>query len=89
MRQLCRTVILALYVAACDSTGPNVSLARELALNRLEWQNQHIHEYTFDYNVACYCLIQPVRIVVLADTVRSAILLSTGAVYAVAGTAYN
>ena len=85
MRQLCRTALLALLAASCNSMGPAFNPAQELVVHRSQWRKANIHDYTFDYTVLGQAIGPSVRIIVLADTVRSASRLDTGAACPVAG----
>ena len=80
MRQICRTVILMLVVVSCESTGPLISPEVRLAAQQAKWRQQGIHDYSFDYTIAgVWVAPPPVRIVVIADTVRSVTVIATGA----------
>lgn len=86
MRQICRAVILMLLVVSCESTGPLFSPEVRLAVQQAQWRQQGIHDYSFDYAFSgVWVAPPPVRIVVIADTVRSATVIATGAQVPIAG----
>src|ERR1700719_130426 len=86
MRQICRAVILMLLVVSCESTGPLFSPEVRLAVQQAQWRQQGIHDYSFDYAFSgAWVAPPPVRIVVIADTVRSATVIATGAQRPIAG----
>ena len=86
MRQICRAVILMLLVVSCESTGPSFSPEVRLAMHQAQWRQQGIHDYSFDYAFSgAWVAPPPVRIAVIADTVRSATVIATGAQVPIAG----
>ncbi len=86
MRQICRAVMLMLLVVSCESTGPLFSPEVRLAVQQAQWRQQGIHDYNFDYAFSgAWVAPPPVRIVVIADTVRSATVIATGAQRPIAG----
>ena len=86
MRQICRAVILMLLVVSCESTGPLFSPEVRLAVQQAQWRQQGIHDYRFDYAISgVWVAPPPVRIAVIADTVRSATVIATGAQVPIAG----
>jgi len=85
MSQICRAVILMLVVVSCESTGPLFSPEVRLAVQQAQWRQQGIHDYSFDYAIAgVWVAPPPVRILVIADTVRSATVIATGAQVSIA-----
>ena len=69
--------LLFLGVGCSDSTGP-VSLT----LNRMRWDQQNLHDYSYTSKRSCFFCPesgQEVVVAVMADTVFSATVLATGA----------
>jgi Family of unknown function (DUF6174) len=86
MRLICGTAVLAVVVVSCTATDPTFSNSSQLAIHHSVWQQQNIHNYSFDYTVyGGYPGHTPVRIEVRADTVLSVVARSNGAVLPSAG----
>jgi hypothetical protein len=79
MRQFCWALMVVVFAAGCDSTGPDFSRAQEFAIHRAKWSSRNIHNYSFDYAFASVWMNPPkIRVNVVADTVASVQDLSTG-----------
>jgi len=86
MRKICWAMILIFSVGSCDSTGPFFTPGVDLAVHQAQWRQQGIHNYVFDFAIAgVWVAPPPVRIAVVADSVRSAIVIATGAAAPIAG----
>ena len=86
MRKICRVMVLVFAVVSCDSTGPSFTPAVDLAVHQAQWQRHGIHDYVFDFAIAgVWVAPPPVRIAVVADTVRSAVVIATGIAAPIAG----
>lgn len=73
--KLAPVVLVFLFVACSDSTGP-VSLG----LNRLRWEKQNLHDYEYTARRVCFCPESghEVFVTVLSDTIFSVRLVATG-----------
>ena len=86
MRKICWAMILIFAVVSCDSTGPFFTPGVDLAMHQAQWREHGIHDYVFEFAIAgVWVAPPPVRITVVADTVRSAIVIATGAAAPIAG----
>jgi len=66
--------LLALSAIRCSITEPSSRRddRAELARNRQRWAGAAVHDYTFDYQLLCFCApdaTEPVRITVRQDAI--------------------
>jgi hypothetical protein len=79
-------MVLIFSVVSCDSVGPSFSPDVDLAVHQAQWRQHGFRDYIFDYTISSVWVAPPpVRITVVADTVRSAIVIATGAAAPIAG----
>jgi hypothetical protein len=66
---------IALLLSSCSITEPGRGAeVKELARNRQKWASAGLHDYEFDYQLACFCVpdaTEPVHIVVRGDQVST------------------
>jgi hypothetical protein len=68
-------VLLALVVGCGDTTAP-VSLS----LNRVRWERQNLHDYSYIGERSCFCAPEgKVSVTVFSDRVTSVTVIATGA----------
>jgi hypothetical protein len=68
--------LIALAAACGDATSP---ASNDLAANRQRWAAANVNDYQYIYRALCFCAtIDSVRVLVSADSVRSAIRLPKG-----------
>ena len=79
--------LVATFVIGCGGFEEDQSQQAlfQLSVNRMKWDNQQIHDYSFDYDVEANIAPRPLRIEVRADTVNRVSNRQTGEVYANAG----
>jgi hypothetical protein len=78
-----RSLILAASVCAAgachDATEPSQASPLRLALARQRWASRGYHDYRFTLQRTCFCPnTNPLRIVVVHDTVNAVVDLTTG-----------
>lgn len=78
---IARCVPLALVVACSLSGAPTAPSLQDVLQERTLWSAHHLTKYAFVYEVTGFFINisgHPIRLVVLADTVRSATDMTTG-----------
>lgn len=75
--RLAVTVACAALASSCsNATSP---LSNELSVQRHRWDSAKVRDYQFTYRALCFCAItDSVRVLVIADTVQSATVISSG-----------
>lgn len=76
-------ILVAAFMIACSGfdEDPRQQAIFQLSVNRVKWDNRHIHDYSFDYDLEGNVAPRPLRIDVRADTVNHVVDRQTGAVY--------
>jgi Family of unknown function (DUF6174) len=80
-------ILVAVFLIGCGGfdEDPRQQALYQLSVNRMKWDNKHLHDYSFDYDLEANIAPHPLRIDVRADTVNRVTDRESGAVYANAG----
>ena len=73
-------VVMAVSISSCRITDPDgqPDALLELARRQHQWERVNVRDYQFDYSVAAFAQIQPVRIEVGNGTIYRVTNLTTG-----------